>query len=181
MTARHAVVCDGSAMQRVPGSLRYLVKICREAGVPLYVINDPRTWGCQTHPTLADALSDLKKTVSDNIIRNALDLREGTAFERGRLVGRLEKEMAWQAHDAARKTREGLTDARRRLMNSKVADWSELTEEDLLRKLVGRKVIALQRDGKPGRSPKCSDGLVGLCRRCFETDSEKFPTADPSK
>ncbi len=62
-------MCDGSAMQRVPGSLRYLARVCRDAGVPLYVINDPRSWGGQTHPTLSDAISDMKETVKDNIVR----------------------------------------------------------------------------------------------------------------
>ena len=62
-------MCDGSSMQRVPGSLRYLASVCRESGVPLYVLNDPRTWGCQTHPTLSDAIADMKRTVSDNIVR----------------------------------------------------------------------------------------------------------------
>lgn len=122
----HAVICDGSAMQRVPGSLRYLTKICREAGIPLYVLNDPRTWGSQTHSTLSDALVDLKRAVSNNIIRNAFDLREGTAFERGRLVGQLEKELAWQAYDASRKTRESLMELRRKLLCAKIPDWSTL-------------------------------------------------------
>ncbi len=214
------MICDGSAMQRVPGSLRYLSKICREADIPIYVLNDPRKWGCQTHATLSNAILDMKKTVSDQIvssllcslirararfrsyrtymlnanarhfifqIRNALDLREGTAFERGRLVGRIEKEIAWQAHDAARKTRESLVDARRRLMSAKVADWSELTEDDLLRKLIERKVITTtQHDSQsqqmPGRSSlKCSEGLTGICRRCLEAESDGYPTADRSK
>ncbi len=37
----HAVIADGEAMQRVPGSLRELVRYCRNADVPLYIINDP--------------------------------------------------------------------------------------------------------------------------------------------
>ena len=106
------------------------------------------------------------------------------------MVGRLEKEMAWQAHDAARKARDSLVDARRRLMSSKkveAADWSDLTEEDLLRKLIERKVIALlQMDAesderKPGRSMRCSDGFVGLCRRCLGAESEGCPPADASE
>jgi hypothetical protein len=106
------------------------------------------------------------------------------------LVGRLEKEMAWQAHDAARKARDSLMDARRRLMSAKkveAADWSDLTEEDLLRKLMERKVIKLlQKDAesderKPGRSMWCSDGFVGLCRRCLGAESEGYPSADASK
>ena len=68
----HAVICDGSAMQRVPGSLRYLSKICQEANVGLYILNDPRSWGSQTHSTLDNALPDMRKAISENIIRNAL-------------------------------------------------------------------------------------------------------------
>jgi len=37
----HAVIADGEAMQRVPGSLRELVRCCRAADVPLYIVNDP--------------------------------------------------------------------------------------------------------------------------------------------
>ncbi len=37
----HAVIADGEAIQRVPGSLRELVRYCRNTDVPLYIINDP--------------------------------------------------------------------------------------------------------------------------------------------
>lgn len=65
---RHAVIADGCAMQRVPGSLRYLTKICREAGIPLYVVNDPRSWAETRHPTIPDALTDMRKTIPDNVV-----------------------------------------------------------------------------------------------------------------
>eukprot|EP00584_Thalassiosira_punctigera_P019548 CAMPEP_0172558848 /NCGR_PEP_ID=MMETSP1067-20121228/81230_1 /TAXON_ID=265564 ORGANISM="Thalassiosira punctigera, Strain Tpunct2005C2" /NCGR_SAMPLE_ID=MMETSP1067 /ASSEMBLY_ACC=CAM_ASM_000444 /LENGTH=666 /DNA_ID=CAMNT_0013348301 /DNA_START=5 /DNA_END=2008 /DNA_ORIENTATION=+ len=185
----HAVICDGAAMQRVPGSLRYLAKICREAQIPLYILNDPRSWGSQTHPTLSDAIVDLRKTVSDNVIRNALALREGSAFERGRFVGQLEKEMAWQAYDAARKTREALMDARRRLRLDKVEDWGELTEEQLMKKLIERRVITLQDDdeasaagtgseGKLKQPVKCSEAFTSICCNCLETQIEEQPAAN---
>jgi len=67
-TLSHAVICDGAAMQRVPGSLRYVTKICREAKIPLYILNDPRSWGSQTHATLSDAIVDMQKTVTDNVV-----------------------------------------------------------------------------------------------------------------
>ena len=105
----HAVIADGAAMQRVPGSLRFLTKVCRDAKVPLYILNDPRSWGRLTstsYSTLEDALVDLRRTVTDNVVSSALELREGTAFERGRFVGRWEKEIEWQARDAGRKTSE---------------------------------------------------------------------------
>eukprot|EP00578_Thalassiosira_sp_NH16_P020139 CAMPEP_0181084202 /NCGR_PEP_ID=MMETSP1071-20121207/4571_1 /TAXON_ID=35127 /ORGANISM="Thalassiosira sp., Strain NH16" /LENGTH=652 /DNA_ID=CAMNT_0023165923 /DNA_START=161 /DNA_END=2119 /DNA_ORIENTATION=+ len=180
----HAVICDGAAMQRVPGSLRYLSKICREAGIPLYILNDPRSWGSQTHSTLSDAIADMRKTISDSVIRHALDLREGSAFERGRLVGQLEKEMAWQAYDAARKTRDALVDARRRLRRDELEDWSDLSDEDLTRKLIERKVIlqyedeenveevGVKSDGQLQQFMKCSDSFLRICQK-FETDFNK--------
>lgn len=99
------------------------------------------------------------------------------AFERGRFVGRLEKEVAWQAYDVARKTRESLVGARRRLRRDKAADWSELSEEELLQQLIDRKVVTLEReervdggnhDGAESIGKlkhRCSDGFTGLCRR----------------
>lgn len=108
--------------------------------------------------------------------RNALDLREGSAFERGRLVGRLEKEIAWQAYDAAKKTQDALKDARQRLQRDKVEDWSGLAEEDLIRKLIARKVITLQGEDEEGvneagaESTKYSDGFLRVCRHCLETE-----------
>ncbi len=98
--------------------------------------------------------------------------------------------MAWQAHDAARKARESLLEARRRLMSAKkleAADWSDLTEEDLLRRLVERKIITLLQheaesgEREPGGSMKCSSAFVGLCRRCLGTESEGYPSANASK
>jgi hypothetical protein len=70
----HAVIADGSAMQRVPGSLRYLTKCCEEAGVPLFIINDPRVWGGNTHRDLASAAKDMKRTMKARIVANALQV-----------------------------------------------------------------------------------------------------------
>ncbi len=93
-------------------------------------------------------------------------------------------------YDAARKTRDGLVDARRRLRRDELADWSELSEDDLLRQLINRKVITLKRaekmDGenhagtesmeKPEQSFECSDGFLGLSRR-FGLESKHQPTS----
>jgi len=184
----HAVICNGAAMQRVPGSLRYLTKICRDAQIPLYILNDTRSWGSQTHSNLSEAIVDMRKTVSNNIIQNALELREGSAFERGRFVGQLEKEMAWQAYDAARKTREALMDARSKLQRERkmvVEDWGELNEEQLLEKLVERKVVvAVGEEGSEGseeHSVKCTEAFTEVCRQCLETRSKNEATASQKK
>lgn len=119
----------------------------------------------------------MRKAISDNIIHNALDLREGSAFERGRLIGQLEKEIAWQAYDAARKTREALTNARKRLRRDKVEDWCDLSEDELLRKLIERKVVTLQEgckdsidvDGIPKQTFQCSDEFLEICKCCHNS------------
>ena len=38
------------------------------AGIPLYILNDPRSWGSQTHSKLSDALVDMRKAISDNVV-----------------------------------------------------------------------------------------------------------------
>lgn len=68
----HAVIADGSAMQRVPGALRYLTKCCQEADVPLFIINDPRVWGGNTHQDLESAAKDIRKTFKARIVSNVL-------------------------------------------------------------------------------------------------------------
>lgn len=68
----HAVIADGSAMQRVPGALRYLTKCCKEADVPLFIINDPRVWGGNTNKDLESAARDIRKTIKHRIVSNAL-------------------------------------------------------------------------------------------------------------
>lgn len=71
----HAVIADGSAMQRVPGSLRFLTKCCKEADVPLFIINDPRRWGGNTHNDVKGAVADMRKTIKSRMIANALSVR----------------------------------------------------------------------------------------------------------
>ncbi|KAL7519132.1 hypothetical protein ACHAWX_003925 [Stephanocyclus meneghinianus] len=170
----HAVIADGTAMQRVPGSLRFLTRICREAKVPLYILNDPRSWASSNvnhYSTLDDALLDLRRTVTDNIVRNALEMREGNAFERGRAVGRWEKEVEWLARDAGRKTRQAWIDAKQRWKREKMEDWSELDEDSLRSKLIERKVLNDENESI------CSQGLTNLCKSCKEQKLNDLPSS----
>jgi len=83
--------------------------------------------------------------------------------------------MAWQAYDAARKTREALTDARKRLRREKqVEDWSDLTEAELMRKLIERKVIILEGEegGQNENVSQYTDGFLSVCRHCLEAEKE---------
>eukprot|EP00956_Cyclotella_meneghiniana_P027686 scaffold62759_cov75-Cyclotella_meneghiniana.AAC.4 len=166
----HAVIADGAAMQRVPGSLRFLTKVCRDAGVPLYILNDPREWGRfsdRSFSTLDEAIIDLSRTVSDNIVSSAIELRQGNAFERGRLVGRWEKELEWQAKEAGRKTRQAWTDAKQRWKKERMEDWSELKEDELRDKLIEKKVLSVEIPG----DLKVSPGLRDICHGCTKQNS----------
>ena len=191
---RHAVIADGAAMHRVPGSLRFLTKTCRDANVPLYILNDPRSWGSNTHSNLLDALVDMRKTIPANIVRSALDLREGSAFERGRMVGRWEKEMAWQAWDAGRMTREAWKDAKERWRRERGEDWSELSEDEIRKMLADRKVIMFEEDGdgvnkdndntdndEKTRRVRYSEGFIDLCRHCVDGQSDMETPTDQTK
>lgn len=173
----HAVIADGAALHRVPGSLRFLTRTCRDANVPLFILNDPRSWGSQTHSTLSEAVVDIRRSVTDNVVSHCLDIREGSAFERGRLVGQFEKELAWQASEAARKTREAWKSARRRLERDKIEDWSDLDDDELRQKLIERKVLTLgNNDDDQGdsyaQSITSTKQLLEICRKCLEKEEK---------
>lgn len=140
----HAVIADGSAMQRVPGALRYLTKCCKEANVPLFIINDPRVWGGNTNKDLESAARDIRKTIKHRIVSNALTIKEGSMFERGRILGTLETEAKWQLKDAGRRTRQAVKDAAERLQKERKDDWSNLESKDLLEKLAEKKLISIR-------------------------------------
>jgi len=146
----HVVVADGSAMLRVPGSLRHLARTCRDADVPLFIVNDPRGWGGNTHSDLAEAALDVRRSIKARTVVNALRAKEGSLFERGRLMGRIETEAKWRAKDTARKTRKAVEDARDRIKKEREEDWRGLDGEGLRHKLAERKVIA----ASPGKMHK---------------------------
>jgi len=140
----HAVIADGSAMQRVPGSLRYLTKCCKEADVPLFIINDPRVWGGNTNKDLESAAKDIRKTIKSRIVASALTIKEGSMFERGRVLGKLEAETKWQIKDAGRRTRQAVIDAAARIQKERDDDWSKLKGKELLQRLIAKNVISLE-------------------------------------
>ena len=137
----HAVIVNGAAMQRIPGSLRFLTNCCREANIPLFVVNDPRVWGQNTHVSLHEAARDIRKVIKRNMLQNALSIKEGNMFERGRKVGRFEADTKWKAYDVSRKTRQAVQDAHNKWKLSQKVDWSKLDSKELLKRLIEHKVI----------------------------------------
>ena len=172
----HAVIADGSAMQRVPGSLRYLTKCCLEADVPLFIINDPRVWGGNTHSDLESAAKDIRATIKARIVANALAIKEGKMFERGRMLGRIEAGAKWQAKDMGRRTRQAFEDAANQLRKKKGDDWSNLDSKELMKRLEEKNVIRVQHRND-GDEIVIDNGLKGafreLCRLYSEQQQKK--------
>mmetsp|Transcript_21247 Transcript_21247/g.45853 ORF Transcript_21247/g.45853 Transcript_21247/m.45853 type:complete len:430 (-) Transcript_21247:3257-4546(-) len=186
----HAVVANGAAMQRVPGSLRHLTKCCREADVPLFIINDPRVWGGNTHSDLESAADDIRRAIKARVVVNALNIKEGSMYQRGRLVGQLETEARWLRKDMGRRTRQAVRDAQSRLRKERESDWSKLDEDDLADKLVERQVIKVSEERIRDKSPhsenkghqnieSLSDGFIALCRR-YQGYSSRNTAEKPS-
>lgn len=166
----HAVIADGAAMQRVPGSLRFLQNVCQDNNVPLYIIHDPRVWGGNTHQALPEALQDMRKTIKQNIVQQAM--QGGSAFSRGRMLGQAETEAKWQAKDMGRRTRQAVRDANETLKRERENDWSQLNVNELQDKLVERKVITTHigkdKKGKVDSVlPDYTSGMVDLSRQCI--------------
>ena len=167
-------------MQRVPGALRTLAKSCAEANLPLFIINDPRVWGGNTHSDLKSAAEDLRRTLKARIVADALTIKEGKMFERGRLVGRMEAEGKWRVRDVGRRTREALQVASARVRKERGEDWSKLSSEELMQRLVDKKVVTVVNARKGGISDGVSDAEINtafseLCRRYVANLPHKKP------
>lgn len=176
----HAVIADGAAMQRVPGALRYLTKCCAEADIPLFIINDPRVWGGNTHSDLASAAKDMRKTLKARIVSNALTIKEGKMFERGRLLGKMETETKWQMKDVGRRTRDALQDASARMKKERDEDWSKLSSEELMQQLIDKKVVTVANEKKrTGEDARLDAELTSTfaeicCRYATNTPNKKI-------
>lgn len=167
----HAVIAHGAAMQRVPGSLRFLQKTCQEEGVPLYIIHDARVWGGNTHQTLPEALQDLRKTIKQTIVLQAM--QGGSSFRRGRLLGQAETEAKWQAKDIGRRTRQAVRDANEKLKRERDHDWSHLNATELQHKLVGHSVIVVREGNDNMKKRQYTSGMVELSRKCVADVAEQ--------
>ena len=179
----HAVIADGAAMQRVPGSLKFLDRTCQEENVPLYIIHDNRVWGGNTHQDLQEALHDMRSAIKRNIVMQAME--GGSAFAQGRLLGQAETEARWQAKDMGRRTRQAIRDANEKLKRERENDWSKLTADKLQAKLVERGVIALHDQKKAEKDKKAesmlptyTDGMVNLSLQCLAHEELRLRQAE---
>ena len=166
----HAVIANGAALQRVPSSLRLLQKFCREADVPLFVIHDPRVWGGNTQQNLPEALREMRRTIKNRVISQALKQQGSMAFARGRLIGQIETEAKWQAKDQTRRARKFFTVGGERRKSEEPRDWSQLDAPALERKLVERGVMEKKKNDKGTRF--YTPAMVTISRRCVQDETE---------
>ena len=107
--APHAVVADGGELEKVPGSLMMLSAACKSAGVPLFVVNDPRrSWGgkevtgeVQTpEEELYDTAKELRTKIKGAVVQRALRIKEGDAYKKGKERGRKQGEAKWRVRES---------------------------------------------------------------------------------
>ncbi len=168
----HAVIAHGAAMQRVPGSLRFLQKTCQEEGVPLYIIHDARVWGGNTHQTLPEALQDLRKDQSSKILY----------YKQCRVVVRFVEDGYWDKQKQKQSGKPRILDDehdKRYVMPMKSSNENvkmigvTLNATELQHKLVGHNVIVI-RDGKDKEEKtQYTSGMVELSRKCVADVAEQ--------
>jgi hypothetical protein len=156
----HAVIAKGATLQRVPHLLRYLQKACRENGVPMFVLYDPRNWGGNTHSDLSDAMRDLRQTLKHGMVQAAYQQHQPQQkpyyfdlFRQGRWIGALETDAKWCAKDFFRRTKEAMKRAdESEKWKQKELDWHNVAddEEAFERKLVRRGIIQQQQNNGEG-------------------------------
>ena len=162
----HAVIANGTTLQRVPNALRLLQITCHENNIPLLVVHDPRKWGGNTHENLGLLMQDLRKTLKRRIVTASLQYSAGRAFQHGRLLGRLETNAAWYyaRHQAMAKKRDGGDD-----------DWSSWEALALEEELMRHGVITFD-DVSTTKRKKYSPGFVALAKQCVVNEQKE--TAD---
>jgi hypothetical protein len=151
--------------------LRWLQKTCRDEGVPLFVVRDPRRWGASTkvktgvsaeasdgidENDLGPVLRQVRRVVKDRIVQASL--RAGTGFERGRMVGRMETNARWEAKELLRKSKEAF---------QAPPDWRKLDERQLEMKLLERGIIEVDIDDLSKK--RYADSLLTLSKKCMKS------------
>ncbi len=88
-------------------------------------------------------------------------------FERGRVLGNLETETKWQIKDAGRRTREAVRNAAARLQRERDENWSELSGEELLERLIDRQVLYREESSGKIKDSGSREAFGELCRLYF--------------
>lgn len=105
-----------------------------------------------------------------------MKIKEGSMFERGRIIGKMETEARWQLKDAGRRTREAVKDAAARLRKEREEDWSKLSNKELVERLVEKKVISISGSGIIDNTT--TEAFGELCRRFLDQNSQDSGSSD---
>jgi hypothetical protein len=171
----HVVIANGEALQKVPHALRWLQKACRDQGIPLFVVKDPRRWG-SARLTLVESLDEndlgpvlrqARRTVKDRIVQACL--RAGTGFDRGLRIGRMEANARWEAKELVRKSKEVFQGS---------PDWRSLDERQLEMKLRERGII--EDDSTDPAKKRFAKSLISLASKCIENEKATTSGRDTS-
>lgn len=137
-----------------------------------------RVWVTTENDDLETAAASLRKEIKAKIVARALQIKEGTTFERGRCVGRTEAEIKHTAKEAA--------NAVKRLASRLKRDsWKNLSEDELRLELIRRGVCSeidsTKRNSKEleaargAKEMACTGAMVDLCRRIMiQSDTTAF-------
>jgi hypothetical protein len=95
-----AVIADGESLANVDGSLLYLSSQCKLAGIPLFVVNDPRlNWydnssnstnddvNVSEDDELIKASRNMSTKIKSMIVQRAMKIKQGDAFNAGKEYG----------------------------------------------------------------------------------------------
>lgn len=106
----------------------------------------------------------------------------GTAFRRGKFVGRLEADAAWRAKDAVRKSKELSDRALDAFRKQQATDWSGLSEEELEKRLdfhgLLRTVVDEQDGGTATTRKEFTPAMSNLASRYETAPPGSNPTTD---
>lgn len=100
-------------------------------------------------------MRDVQKTVKSEIVTRSLQHSAGTAFARGRYIGKLESDAAWKAKEVIRKSKEATNQFVDAFRKQQEIDWSGLGEEELEKRLEFHGLVRkIDDDGSEGPSKK---------------------------
>jgi len=143
----------------VPGALNELVTVCRGNKVPLWVINDPRVWIDKSVDDLESAARSMRNEVKKKMIMNALWLKEGSTFERGRRIGRTETELKYAIKNTVSSTKSLV-----KSINILNKSWKNLSKDELKSELRKHGVCEFDEGNNSDQGPKCIETFVEICR-----------------
>lgn len=121
---------------------------------------------------MGEALRELRATIKNRVIAQALKQHGSSAFTRGRLLGQAETETKWQLKEKSQRAKDlisgGVRKRRQTLTSEKPKDWSRLDSNLLEKKLLERGVIAKKKEQNTGSKRTYSAALVEIARRCMD-------------